>query len=352
MRPIRITAAVLTVTVLLTAASAREISQPVGSYSVYAGGSLSVDRNVEIGGAIGSAGDTWLDRDVSVDGDAYSGRDFTISRNVHVSGTAVLARDAWGDRDSSVGGMHAGRNAGLARGSAVNGHLAAGGNVGMDRDAAVSGDMSYGRSYWMGHGAKVDGQIGKNSREIDTWVAPEMSGAFGGSGGSDLYYAGSSSEDLSAGSYGRLNASSGSTLRLTAGTYSFSRAYLGSGVQVQADTSGGNVVIEIADSLSTDREVSFTNVGGGDLLVKTHGGAYLARDNRLEGSLVDFGNGVSIDRNGHITGGVASSGNVWMGRDGYVGGNLGGQVVPEPATAALVGIGGILTLLRRRRNRK
>lgn len=324
-------------------------------FAVYAGGSLGADQSVRIDGNIGSQGDTWLARDVMIGGAAYTGETFGADRNVTVTGRIVAGRDVSIDRESVVGAIDSARDVWLGT-SAVSQSISATRNVSLSSGVGVGGSVSYGNSYWASSSANVSGPVSQGASPVNWSTIARTTPAFTHAAGSQ-WYAQSSDFALDPGTYGSLSVDKESTLRLTAGVYNFNNLWIDRETHIIADTTGGAVMINLAGSLSTGREVVFETIGDGTMTFQTGGDIYLGREAQIEANLVAFGH-VNVDAFSRINGGMYAAGNVWLdqgvnvsGGFGGSGGNAGAPTdVPEPAslTTALVG----LALIARRPRRK
>jgi len=336
------------VAVLAFAAGARAgiIQTTPDDFAVLTGGYLSVDRSTSITGTVGAVGGGWIDREVVMTGDVYSGSGLGTGRNVTIGGGLVSAGDVWLDRGASVASIDGSRNVGIGRGVNVDGYVAAGRRVGIDRDTVVRGDVSYGTGQWISGSATVGGTVGQGLREVRTWqtTLPDEP-AWGGAGGS-AYHGRGDDVILDPDTYGSLNVDRDATVHLSAGTYDFGSIWLGSGTEIVADTSAGDVVLNLSGSLSTDAEVSFTRSGGGDLLIQADGFIYLGRGTQADGAFTSF-RSLGVDAGSSIIGRLQSTGNLWIGRDSTLTGPLTGGAVPEPATLAFLA-GGVMAVLTRR----
>ena len=345
---------ILTTTAILlvpSAGGAGIIQTSPEDFTVFAGGSLSVDRGSGITGAVGAVGGGYLDRDVRVSQGVYSGANLTTGRDARIGGGLVSAGNVYLDRGTSVATIDSGGSVGLGSGVQVGGYVAADGRVDVQRHASIGGDVSYGTGEWISGGATVGGTVAQRLRAVTTWqtTLPDEPAWTGGGGGA--WYGRGEDVTLAPGTYGSVSADRDATVRLSSGTYDLGSVWLGRGTDILADTSAGDVVLNLSGSLSTDADVTFTKSGGGGLLIRADNFIYLGKGTEAEATFESFRR-LGVDRESSIVGRLRSTGEVWIGRDSNVSGPLGtGDPIPEPATIALLAAGAAAVLLRPRARR-
>jgi hypothetical protein len=340
---------------LLAAGSARggTIALDAADVAVLAGGSLSADQSVTIHGSTVSFGNTWFDRDVTVKGSAYAGGSYGNARNVSITGNVVAASHVSIDKDSTVGTIDAGRDVWLGK-SVQSNTITAGRGVSLSNDVTVNGDVYYGSNYWGPSSATVTGSTTRGGNPADWSLELPEAPTFTPNSGSD-WYARNSSVSLTPGTYGSLSVDRDSTIRLTAGTYHFASLWLDRGTQFIADTTGGDVIVNLSSSLSTGAEVAMTHAGDGRFSLTAGGNIYLGREAEVDAHLMAFGH-ATIDAFSKLGGGLYAAGNIHLDQGVSVngsfmpsGGGLGGQEsVPEPATLVTV-LAGLTVAFRRPR---
>jgi len=319
-------------------------------FAVFAGGYLSVDRGTGVTGSVGAVGGGWIDRNVQMSGGLYSGAAVGTGRDVAIGGGLVSAGDVWLDRGTSVATIDSGGSVGLGRGVQVDDYVAADRRVDIGSGAVVGGDVSYGTGQWISGGATVGGTVGQGLRSVQTWQTTLLDEPAWGGGGGGTYYGRGEDVTLAPDAYGSVGVDRDATVRLSSGTYDLGSLWLGRGTEIVADTSGGDVVVNLSGSLSTDAGVTFSKSGGGGLLIRADEFIYLGQGTQAEAAFTSFQR-LDVDRDSSITGRLEASGNVWIGRDSSVTGAAGGGggAIPEPATLALVAVGVVAVLARPRR---
>ncbi len=333
------------------AARAGIIQTTPDDFAVFAGGSLSLDRGAAVTGPVGAVGGGYLGREVRVSQGVYSGSNLSTGRDVAIDGGLVSADNVYLDRGTSVATIDSGGSVGLGAGAQVGGYVAADGRVDVQGGAHVGGDVSYGTGEWISRGATVGGTVAQRLRTVNAWQTTLPDEPAWSGGGSGAWYGRGEDVTLAPGTYGSVSADRDATVRLSAGTYDLGSAWLGKGSEIVADTSGGDVVLNLSGSLSTDRDVTFTKSGGGGLLVRADDFIYLGTGTRAEAAFTSFRR-LDVDRDASITGRLEAAGNVWIGRETSVSGTSGsGHPIPEPAAIALLAAGAAAMLLRPRRRR-
>jgi len=348
MRSVSVTAVVILVTGFNGGAAAGVIETTPHSLAALAGGRLNTGTDVTIDGGVGAVGNIWLGNRTRVSGDLYTTGAFETGSYVDVGGRAVASGKVGMNRGSAVGAIDGGRSVTLGRDTVVWGDLTAAERVNIDRNAHMYGDVSYGTGYWVHSRATVDGALGQGPGMPDVWnpslwTTPDLSTTGSGTD----YYAGNSTVVLEPGDYGGLNVDGNSTVHLSAGTYDLAQAWLGRDTRIVADTSGGDVVVNIVGSLTSDRDVAFETVGEGTLVFHVGDYVYLGRGNEAEASFLSYGN-LTADVGTLVSGHVFAGADMWLGNDVHIGGVFPESHLPEPATLGLIVAGLGWAALRRR----
>ena len=268
-----------------------------------------------------------------------------------VESLAIYAgRGLWIGRGSSIGGdIAAGRNIAISRNNRTKGVYSEG-NVWIARDSTVAGDVLVGSHKRLSTARNVT-ITGLAAPHDYVFSLPELpdepdKGHYGAetiSRGRDTV------TNLAAGAYKNLSLwGSGTTLNLSAGTYTFKKFWMASGGTMNVDTSAGDVVLNVHKSLSTGRDVSFINSGGGNVLINVFdNNVWLGHDSAIQADVRVWDGNFGADKNMEFTGTIWAGGSVNMARDAVM---IFPQV-PEPGTLMLLACGGGMLALRRRRRK-
>lgn len=331
-------------------ADAAVIHTAPADHAVLAGGSLSAGPNVAIHGLVGAAS-IWMGRDSEIHGDALATGSLGVDQNVKVNGRAVAGGAVSLHKNARVGGpVHGGGDIWVDK-DVESGRLTGGAGVSVEKDAKIHGDVIYHTRRWIHGDAQVAGGVSQGTAAPDTWAAPTIAMPTLHAGSSNRWFARNSDQALAPGAYGSLSVDRDSTIRLTAGEYHFQRVWLGRNVTVEADTSAGDVLVNIVTSLSTDRDVTFD--AGSSLMAVTIGGsASFGPNNTIDAGLW-AGEDVSVDRDGVLGGQLVAGRNVWLNQNTQVlGAGSSNAAVPEPTALATMSILGSCALLIRRGRRR
>jgi hypothetical protein len=359
-----VVAAVASLLTLTPLAPAAIISTTPENFAALSGSSLSTGSNVTIGGNVGAIGDLYFNNHNVVTGNAYSRGSVQLSNNT-TTGNVIAGTSAYFNNNATAGTVSAGTTIGLENNAATN-SLRAGTSVSLNGNnatvngsvnagtsfyagkATVTGSVNYGSSYYADSNASITGPVTQGSvLAPDSWSTTlRTSNLRINNSTNSLYYAPSSTNTLAAGRYAGVNLDAGSTLTLSAGTYNFSSLYLSAGAKILANTSAGNVIINIASTVSTASNSLFGNLGTGSLLMQTGGDLYMNANSRFEGSLISYST-MTLDQGTIVTGSVYSSGAMYLNNNVNIGGAGSLPVIPEPASVSLLLIGGAALLLRR-----
>jgi hypothetical protein len=265
------------------------------------------------------------------------------------------------DKDASItGDLHAVGQLDFNKDAYVTGNLYGNHDIWLAKDGFFDGDVSAG----LGHSLTTQSGVtitGSTIKADHTISIPGMSANPGGSHGSqNLWYGNGSTESIDAGSYRDLSVSRESTITLAGGTYDFRSVWVDKESEIRLDTSGGDIVINVHHGLSTGEEVTFNRLSGnGQVTINVLGqNMWLGKENQLEAHVTVYDGDFGADQGAELTGTFHASRNLWLDKDANVmyspanGFGGGGQPVPEPATLALLALGGGTFLAARRRVRR
>jgi cytoskeletal protein CcmA (bactofilin family) len=330
----------LIVTVIVTlftlTASASVINTNPNQFAVLAGGTLSTDANVFIGGLTGAVGNTSLGHGTTLTDCLYTTGSFSLDQHVTIDGDVLAGGNVSVGHHSSIGSIDSHGNIFLDQFATINGNLTGANKVTISKSVLVDGDVNYGGKFSADRKASITGLTGNDISDLSTWnsslrIAPDS----WVSGSQSLYYGNNSTEMLAPGTYGSVSISNASTITLTAGTYNFSSLWMGNAVNLIADTSAGDVIINIADSLSTGNKVEFQRGDGGLFTLNVNENIYLGQNTLADANFIGFGDSMSIDQNTVINGSLYSAGNIWLATNVTVAG-AGSVPVPEPGTCLIL----------------
>jgi len=350
-----------------------------GEFAVYAGQHLSTGSDVIIHGNVASfSSDVEFGRNAAVYGSVHAGDDFKLYKGSTVTGAVYAADKVTLSKDTTAGALHgkdvtigndattgslfASRNAKVGDRSIVNGSIDAANDVELKKDSVVNGDVTYGRKLKKYSSATIAGLVAQGMPTAPTPpLSPSVTLAPDGKwptvlkdiprfvyGRQNRYFARNSTSTLAPGTYRNLSVDRDATLTLTAGTYNFYDAWLGRNVELIADTTGGNVLINSADDFRMDRESIIRRLGQGDVLISTGDDLYVGRSANINATLCVYDD-LSVDTYATVLQSVYAHEEVWLGEGVRIVGASDSQPAPEPGTLALLGMGGLCVLYRRRR---
>ncbi len=341
------------------------ISPDINDFAVFAGGKLSVSKRVGISGDIGSGYDMWLGSKSKVDGFIYSGGKFSVDSEFSATGRIIskgnvcIGTDAnlfsidskgsiYVGNNSKVGALSANRNLQIGRYVAVNGDAKSNCNVNINSYSFVHGDMVYGRRYWIDSRSGVDGDIIRGRVTVDDWRTSKRTAPTIHYGSQDLYYRSHTNNTLTPGDYRRMSVREESILRLSAGTYNFYSVWLDDDVRIIADTSKGDVLINVAGSFSSDDNLNIQKVGDGQIVVQALRGISLDKGTQADANFLSFCN-FSLGEGSKINGQLYANRNMWIGKETQIAGFSTSPNVPEPATLGLLLMSLVMLKVKSRR---
>ncbi len=348
--------ALVAATVLLAAASAEAgVWQPAASsFAVLSGGRLSTDAGVSVEGVAGALDAVWLGAGTGITDGLLSRAGVGGDQGIVLGGPVVAGGPVWFDRDAHVDSIHSTGSVGLARDVRVDGHVVAGTRLDVDRDTVIGGDASYGTGFWVDSRATVGGTLGPGIHSVDTWdPAFRHAPTLAPTGQGSEYRGRGTDTALDPAAYGRVSVDRDATVRLATGTYALDSLWVGRDSTLVIDTAAGDVVVNVAGTLSTDRGVRIERIGDGAVTFHAGGSVYLGRATEADASFLTLA-GLQVDRDSVIDGWIQSEGNLWLGRDTEVlGAGTGlpgmGQPIPEPGTIGLLLVGSMGAFMLRPR---
>ena len=320
--------------------------------------SISVLQSGVVSGNIHAGVDATVHNNASVSGAIYAGDDVDLKAGS--SAGAVHAADrVHMDNGSTAASVTAGNDVELKASSTVNGDVNAGDDFEIKNGAVVYGDVTYKDKKTIKNGAVIHGTLTKGTPDAPT--APEDPDSVvvalrdnpGFSYGSQsLSYAHNQDITLAAGDYKDLTVGDETILRLSAGTYRFRGVLFEDDVQIIADTSAGDVIIDVQDDFYAGPGALFSRVGQGKLVLRAQDQLSIGGNSNLVAHLLSYDD-ITLGSGTSVAGLLYAQEDVNLGNDVTVTHNTssGGAHVPEPGAIVLLGIGGAIMIARRQRRR-
>jgi len=361
----------------LTAGIPRAAADPVTvaaeSLALRAGKEVSLGSNVSVDAAIAAGTSVSAGQGATL-GDIYAGTNVWLDRYATVRGTVLANGSANADQGLDLIGSWTGKSVYFARDAKVVGNVTGGaGNVSIDRNASITGNIVSNRSVWIdrdstidgdaragltgslgtGHNVSISGSRDRGSFGYDSFSLPSMGDQpQAGNVGSQSVWAGrNSSTSLDPGEYRNLGFDRGATVNLSAGQYTLKEFWIDRDGVVNVDTTGGDVVLNVTGTFGTGRDTVFNKTGDGKLIINVFdSNVWLGQGNQIEAAISVWGGSFGADQGTKLTGNVAATGDIWFGNGSQIIFSAFGQgaEVPEPTALAIVVMGGVLTVMRRR----
>lgn len=215
-----------------------------------------------------------------------------------------------------------------------------GGSVSVGTFAALDGSLGAAGSSSLGWGATVTGSVENGSPH--GWFTPNL-GTLPAPGSQAINLGWRETRALDPGAYGSFTSNSETQLLLSAGDYVFSNFQLGWAGQVIADTSAGDVYLNVGNALSAGSETRFGSTGPGTLYLVTGGSASFDWRSQINGRLYTLG-AQSFGSETRLDGLTWAAGSISIGHASSF--NYSAPITAPGAVALLVITAG---LMRRRR---
>ena len=152
---------------------------------------------------------------------------------------------------------------------------------------------------------------------------------------------------LEAGAYKLINLrGKHATLNLYAGEYTIRKFRIANNGTVNIDTSEGDVILDVHKNFSTGNDVTFITSGNGEFTINLYDNdIQLGHNNAITGYLKAWDGNFRADHDLDLAGAIWASNSISLAENSAIY----FQVIPEPATVALIITGGSLMILRHRR---
>lgn len=303
----------------------------------------------------------------------YAGKTLSVGHGVTVNAPIAAIRSVSLGNEAKAHDIYTEGGVYIGKSSQVKGDLWANGNVRINNKAMVGGDVNVVGKYWKHKGATVAGTVrqGKEAVSIELPIfgatpdvgivspmnilknptkAPRkgrrMAPAAPAMGRIAV-------AKFDSGRYLDRKSKSKDTLNFSAGTYTMKNFWMDTNGVVNADTSSGDVILNVHGDFSTGNNVKFNTIGDGSLFINVlKENVWLGSKTEMDAVVCVYNGGFKTGSNVALTGSFHARGNVWLGNNSQVrftGGGGGGGGVPEPATVILLIAGGGLCILRRRK---
>jgi len=308
------------------------VTLPVSAFAVMAGGEVSLDGGVAIGGNVGAVSHLWLAAESRVRGAALSCADVMTGRQVAITGDILAGGKIWLDQLNEIGGsVQAVGAIGLGRRTTVEGDVITEQTFDIRALCEIAGGIRSVRAGQLAADARISGDVKIAAASVDRWT-PQLLVAtpMRCDDHASCWKPEASITHLEPGVYGSIDLGRNCVLRLRAGVYQFRRLWLANNVRVIADTTDGDVVIHLADGMTADSGVSFARSGEGAMSLLSRGYVYLGAGGVFDANIMSFEGDMDVDQNCQITGRLYARGDLWLGHNAFLdGGGRGVAPVAE-----------------------
>jgi len=321
-------------------AKADPVSVDPNMLALRAGHNVHLEAGVTVRGAIAAGNDVKAGQFANLRS-IYVDDDIDLDRYATVRGTVLANDKAKADQGLNLIGSWTAKSVYFARDAHVVGNVTAGtGSLHVDRGATITG---------------TSGRVGS---AIDTFIMPSMGPEPdpGRYGSTNVREGNNASTALAAGSYRDVKFGRESTVSLSAGTYTMKEFSIERDSTINIDTREGDVVLNVkGGGLKAGRDTVFNKIGDGKLVINVFDGDMkLERNSRIEAVVSVWGGNFKADRETMMTGSVAVTGDIHFGTDSefnFAGMGMSGGEVPEPTALAILAMGGVFAVMRRRHYR-
>lgn len=312
-------------------------------------------RDVTVSGSIHAGDDLRADRDTAIAGNVYVRDDAAVGRGVRVGEIHVNGDSLSVGRSATTASLYGAKDVNVERDATVQGDIHAGDDVSLNRGVTVQGSVTYVDSFWQHSSATVAGGSAQGTPDApqaqadpDAWQGAKRTQPGFSHGSADLSFDSHTTAGIAPGTYRDLWAGHDATLSLAAGQYEFRDVWLDAKTKILADTTGGDVVIRAADDFGLARDCQVQVVGDGQVWIYAADNLDIGSGGRVRANLLAFDD-MSVDRNAGVEGILYAHGNLELGDCVTISAGGAPEAVPEPGTLALLGLGAVGVLFRRRR---
>ncbi len=239
--------------------------------------------------------------------------------------------------------------------SQITGLVGATGQIKLADQVQIVGDLFSSSDILAASGALIQGDTFTNVDLSETLQSINISPILGNSVDNgpleDILLDKSGQTTLDPGNFGDVKLKKDSILTLTAGTYFFDNLKLAKGAKVIADTSQGDVLVNLIQKLKTAKQSEITHEGDSDFIISVDGKINIGKDNNIVADIVGLDK-IKIGNFSSVKGHYYSSSNITVGKGVTVEtpeAESTQVVIPEPATVLLLTAS--LPLLRYHRRR-
>jgi hypothetical protein len=314
-------------------------------------GSITTGSKVQLKGLY-TENLVWLSKNNTVNGRVLANLSAEAADNLTFKGPSWTGKSVYMGRGANVTGdiLAGDGDINLDRNAVVNGNVNGNANIWIDSFGEISGDASPGLKGNLSTGKKVSigGSTEPAYADYDTVRLASMGPApdIHAYGKKNISGGNKDVVNLTAGDYRSISMWGTDTeLNLSAGTYTLMDLWVGNRGTINVDTSLGDVVLDVHKLFSVGNDVTINLIGEGDLILNAFDDVNLGKNVDMTAQVLAWNGDVISGDNLNFTGTIQAAGGVSIGSGGVI--TYSGHV-PEPATLALLGLGGAGMLWRRR----